>query len=177
MVGRCPLNQPSQSRERAWHILQHQTKLGDARRYFDALEFHLAAQQVLDLAEKLLELRPAEREAGLIKIVHKLPDHMKDDVRRLHVLQVQPLFDFQQRDKHRPSGLAVFQHALDALQLGRFPNAAMACKHSANGYLRTSDTARQQLLVSSGASAFSSCQFTYRSVSSTSRGRAGSNCP
>src|ERR1022692_279540 len=144
--GQVPLNQPPQSGTRPRHILQYQAKLDDARRHFDALEFHLAVQQILDLADELLELRAPEPEAGVIQVVHKLADHMKDDVRRLHVLQVQPLFDFQQRDKHRPSSLAIFQHVLDALQLGRLPNAAMAREHSANGYFRPGDTPCQQLL-------------------------------
>ncbi len=71
---------------------------------------------------------------------------MEDDVRRLHVLQVQPFFDFKQRDEHPPSSLAGFQHVLDTLQLSGFPNPAMPRKHAANGYLGPGDAPRQQLL-------------------------------
>ena len=144
--GQVAFDQLAQRGPRERHLLQYRRKLDDFRGYLEALRLHLAVQLFIDVLEELRQLRMTRRESGDIQVVHKLPDNMKDDIGRLDILQIHPLLSTQHGNEHGRSSLSVFEHALDALQLRRFPNPAMAGEQAADGHFSPGDVARQFLL-------------------------------
>src|ERR1035438_9475425 len=86
------------------------------------------------------------REAGGIQVIHKLPHNVEDNIGRLDVLQIHPLLRSEHRNEYGRSGLSLLKHTLDALQLSRLANPAMACEEAATRYLRPGYAPRQFLL-------------------------------